>query len=167
MMHKFFEKVYVGILALLVSSVLLASDQVGVGGDESSNAQGRALFSQCAACHLASGEGVKGAFPPIRNRLASMSSNPEGRLYLQSVLLQGLSGKISVSGVDYFGFMQSYGDILNDQQISAVLNYVAVELADEPSVDFKEYSATEVAAARALLKTEAFSSSLRRKNIID
>jgi len=130
-------------------------------------AEGKTVFAQCSACHLASGDGVKGAFPPLKNRLASLSATTEGRLYLQSVLLQGLNGPIKVDEISYNGYMQAYGGSLSDQQISAVLNYVAIELADQTSPDFDAYSADEVAATRLHLKAKAKSSNELRKNAIN
>ncbi|MBL4673349.1 MAG: cytochrome c [Arenicella sp.] len=176
MMLKFMNFFSLGLLTLSVSGVLLANDPkpkiVQHTKDETSldvhsHAQGQAVFNQCAACHLASGDGVKGAFPPLRNRLAKLSSDPAGRLYLKSVLLQGLNGHIKVGNVNYNGYMQSYGSILSDQQISSVLNYVSLKLADQVNPDFNAFSADEIAATRLLLKDDARSSRELRKDAIE
>ncbi len=155
---------------LLVSSLVLASGDVVHQSDASTEAAalaGKTAFAQCGACHLATGEGVKGAFPPLRNRVANLSSTSQGRVYLQSVLLQGLIGKITVDDVSYNGYMQAYGSIFNDQQISAVLNYMALNLVDEASAEFNPYTPAEVSATRTLLKADGKTSNELRKDAID
>jgi mono/diheme cytochrome c family protein len=134
---------------------------------ETSLTEGKAIFSQCSACHLDTGVGVKGAFPPLRNRVNELSASPNGRLFLQSVVLQGMSGKISVDGVNYSGYMQSYGSALSDQQISSVLNYVAHSLVDSQlNSDVKPYTAKELAETRLVLKSTKKSSQELRGDAI-
>lgn len=175
-MHSFINSLRFGIVTACFSSVLLASDPVPQSTENIENTdlstkvdhtEGMAIFAQCGACHLANGDGVKNAFPPLKNRLAGIGSSPEGRLYLQSVLLQGLNGPITVDGDSYNGYMQSYASILDDQQISLVLNYVSQKLADEPTAGFNTYSSDEVAATRLLLKSDAKSSNELRKDAIE
>lgn len=133
---------------------------------EQDSEAGKGVFGQCSACHMPSGEGVVGAFPPLRGRMASLAETENGRLYLASVLLNGMSGTIKVKDVSYNGFMLAYGHILSDQQISAVLNYVALELTDTPVDGFQEFSAKEISQARLLLKSRGTTSAQLRKDAI-
>lgn len=84
----------------------------------------RVLFGQrvyeqnCMACHQATGEGIPGAFPPLAGSdyLLTDSQRAIG------VLLNGLSGKVTVSGKEYDGVMPAVR--LSDEQAANVLTYV-------------------------------------------
>ena len=60
-------------------------------------------FATCSACHLPDGVGVPGAFPPVRNRAATIAGLDGGRDYLITVVTYGLMGTIQVDGVGYNG----------------------------------------------------------------
>ena len=122
-------------LALLFSSALMADDS-GSGSEE---------FQRCAACHLPTGEGIPGAFPPLKNRVAALASTPEGRAYLVAVVNVGLMGSITVDGMPYMGVMPAQGSSYDAQGISRVLNYsVQVVDAKNASADWKSFSVEEV-----------------------
>lgn len=84
-------------------------------------ADGATVFKdQCVACHQANALGVPGQFPPLAgNRDLFLS-----RDYPVRVLLFGLSGKIEVNGKTFNSAMPPLGEVLNDAQIAAVVNYV-------------------------------------------
>jgi mono/diheme cytochrome c family protein len=96
-----------------------AGEQAQVSAPE--KVDGAAIYSaQCAACHQQNGEGAPGQFPPL-------AKNPD--LFLSPdfparVVLSGLSGKITVNGSDFDSAMPPLGDLLDDRQIAAVVNYV-------------------------------------------
>ena len=71
----------------------------------------------CSSCHMAGGEGLEGAFPPVAK---SDYLNDKNRLV--KVVLLGLRGPIKVNGVDYNGEKTGYN--LTDQEVSDLLNYV-------------------------------------------
>ncbi len=83
-------------------------------------ADGAAVFKdQCAACHQENAQGVAGAFPPL-------AGNPDlflSRDYPVRVVLYGLSGKLAVAGQTFDSEMPPL-EMLSDQQIAAVINYV-------------------------------------------
>lgn len=147
------------ILPLLCASLALADE-----GMEDLKI-GQAVFNTCAACHLQTGEGVIGAFPPLRNRLAGLASSPMGREYLLATILQGLSGTILVNGVTYQGYMQAYQNVLQDEQISSLLNYIATQLSDETPIDFLLFTPEEVAEAKLQLKSDTRSSLEKRSQL--
>lgn len=81
---------------------------------------GAAVFKdQCVACHQEKAEGVAGQFPPLAHNADLFLS----RDYPVRVLLFGLEGKITVGGKEFDNAMPPL-DILSDQQIAAVVNYV-------------------------------------------
>lgn len=100
---------------------------------------GKKVFQRCAACHLADGAGVPGAFPPLGESVVKMSETEGGREYLTYVVLKGVSGKIEVDGQAYNGLMPGVAAGLSDEQISDLLNYmIAVVASDEKTaVDIK------------------------------
>ena len=74
---------------------------------------------QCTACHQDNAQGVEDAFPPLAHN-ADLFLN---RDYPVRVLLFGLSGKIDVNGKSFDSAMPPL-DVLSDEQIAAVVNYV-------------------------------------------
>ncbi len=114
---------------------------------------GEADYQRCAACHLPTGEGVPGAFPPLKDKVANIAASDEGRSYLVSVINAGLMGSITVDGVPYMGVMPAQGSSYDAAGISSVLNYT-VQVIDQANVqpDWKAFSAEEVAE---LLKANA------------
>jgi mono/diheme cytochrome c family protein len=81
---------------------------------------GAAVFkNQCAACHQENAQGVAGQFPPLAKN-ADLFLSPD---YPVRVVLFGLEGKITVDGKKFDSAMPPL-DVLSDQQIAAVVNYV-------------------------------------------
>lgn len=84
----------------------------------------RILFGQrtyeqnCMACHQAKGEGIPGAFPPLAGS-DYLLGDPERAI---GVLLNGLSGKVTVNGNEFDGVMPAVR--LSDEQAANVLTYV-------------------------------------------
>lgn len=122
-----------------------------------SAAPGEAEYQRCSACHLATGEGIPGAFPPLKDRVASIAASDEGRAYLVSVVNAGLMGSITVNGVPYMGVMPAQGSSYDAAGISNVLNYT-VQVIDQAnaSPDWQAFSAEEVTQ---LLEANATASS--------
>ncbi len=106
-------------------------------------ARGEAVYlSSCGACHQPTGEGLAGAFPP----LAGSDFLLGDRQQVMQAALFGLSGPITVNGVDYNGVMPSMG-FLNDQELADALTYVFGSWGNTGSA----VSVEEVAALRAEL----------------
>lgn len=103
---------------------------------------GAAVYKRCAACHLATGAGVPGAFPPLKSNTASLAATPAGRRYLALVVIRGVSGPITIGGKPFRGMMPAQAG-LNDAQVAAVLNHVLKGSSAKP------FSASEVAGYRA------------------
>jgi nitrite reductase (NO-forming)/hydroxylamine reductase len=103
-------------------------------------ASGEKLFAtHCSACHQANGQGINGAFPP----LAGSDYLEQGGMVAVGAVLHGLSGPITVNGVDYNSVMPPLS-YLNDSEVADVVTFV-INSWDNPG---GEVSPAEVAAAR-------------------
>ncbi|WP_417451412.1 c-type cytochrome [Kordiimonas sp.] len=110
---------------------------------------GAKLYKRCAACHLADGAGVPGAFPPLTGKPAAWFTEKEARQYLVMVLNKGLAGKLEVAGVTYRGIMPAQGSWLKDEGTAETLNYVMMEL--NGATDARPFSAEEVANIKSTM----------------
>ena len=102
----------------------------------------RVYNANCAACHQPNGKGLTGAFPP----LAGSDYLKGDRKKVMTAALFGLSGPITVNGVEYNGVMPSMGH-LPDEDLAAALTYVFKSWGNDGAA----VSAAEVAALRAEL----------------
>lgn len=88
------------------------------------NTEERILFGQriyeqnCGACHMNEGQGIANAFPPLAGS-DYLLSQPERSI---DILLNGLSGAITVGGNEYNGVMPAVQ--LSDEQMANVLTYI-------------------------------------------
>ncbi len=123
-------------------AILLALPVAFAAGPVAHAQDGATIFKRCAACHLPTGAGVPGAFPPLKADVATLAGSPAGRRYLALVVIRGVSGPITVGGKPFRGTMPAQGG-LNDTQVAAVLNHVLKGSAAKP------FSAKEVAGFRA------------------
>lgn len=123
----------------LASLVALAT--LAVAGSAAAQ-DGATIYKRCAACHLADGSGVPGAFPPLKADVRSLATTTAGRRYLALVVIRGVSGPITVAGKVYRGTMPAQGG-LNDAQVASVLNHVV------RGSSAKTFTAAEIAGYRA------------------
>ena len=86
---------------------------------EQSIADGEEIYNDfCIQCHLNTGEGVSGVFPPLAKSdflVNNIEISIKGLKY-------GMSGPIVVNGEEYDGVMEDQG--LDDDEIADVLNYI-------------------------------------------
>lgn len=83
--------------------------------------EGKKLYTaNCMACHQATGLGITGAFPPLAES-EWVTGNPERTI---RVILSGLTGKVTVKGVDYNSTMTAIGAALSDKQIAEIVTYI-------------------------------------------
>lgn len=86
---------------------------------EESIADGAGIYQDfCVQCHLDSGEGVSGVFPPLAASdylLNNIDLSIKGIKY-------GLNGPVKVNGETYDGVMQNQG--LEEEEIADVMNYI-------------------------------------------
>ena len=85
---------------------------------EQSIADGKEIYVDfCLQCHMANGEGVKGAFPPLAK--SDYLNDIDQSIH---AIKYGLKGPIKVNGVSYNGNMINQG--LDEEEIADVMNYI-------------------------------------------
>lgn len=107
------------LLSYLVTLGLLSSKLTPQKSKAESIAAGATIYQDfCLQCHLASGEGVSGVFPPLKNAdylFENIDRSIAGIKY-------GLKGEITVNDEIYDGIMVTQG--LDDEEIADVMNYI-------------------------------------------
>ena len=100
---------------------LSGAAKAGPPGAGAVKPDGAALYSSlCVACHQASGTGLPGVFPPLAG---SQWVNGKDST-MAAIVLQGVSGQLTVNGVAFNGAMPSFKAQLSDEQLAAVLSHV-------------------------------------------
>ena len=103
---------------------------------------GEALFTaNCSACHQTTGEGIPGAFPPLKSNAAVDNADPT--LHIHTVL-HGAHG-VTIGGVNYTSVMPPFADQLKDADIANIINYERSSWGNHA----KQVTPAEVAAVRA------------------
>ena len=72
----------------------------------------------CMSCHLPSGEGILGTFPPLANSDYLMEKQTQS---IRNIKF-GINREITVNGTKYNSFMTPLG--LSDDEIADVMNFV-------------------------------------------
>ncbi len=92
------------------------------GGDK--EVDGKEIYdSKCASCHGLEGAGIAGQFPPLAGSEWVTEDNDENKRRHVQVVLEGLKGAVTVKGVEYNGVMQPWFNVLNDDEVAAVVNH--------------------------------------------
>jgi nitrite reductase (NO-forming) len=95
---------------------------------EGSLEHGKQIYNEvCSACHQVDGQGMQGIFPPLANSDYLMSDSDRA----VRILLEGLSGPITVNGKQYQGVMPKLA--LTEASIAAVLSYVRTSFGNNGS----------------------------------
>jgi mono/diheme cytochrome c family protein len=83
---------------------------------------GQDIFSKtCTACHQPSGMGKDGTAPPLVGSEWVLASDPAR---IAHVVLNGLTGPITVKGKEWNLTMVPWKDVYDDKHLAAVLTYV-------------------------------------------
>ncbi|EIL99874.1 multicopper oxidase domain-containing protein [Rhodanobacter denitrificans] len=83
-------------------------------------ARGASLYAaNCAACHQATGLGLPGAFPPLKDNVAVQDADPAKHI---EVILKGLQGLV-INGTSYPTAMPPFAAALNDADIANIANH--------------------------------------------
>lgn len=142
------------------------SEATGGAAAGPDSAAAAAAYAPCAACHLPTGMGVPGAFPPIRNRAAAIARLDGGREYLIAVVAHGLMGQISVEGQNYMGVMPGHAGSMDDAQIAAAVNHTIFALSDSRPEDIPPVDANEVQALRSSVASPSPTSTMQRREAL-
>jgi cytochrome c oxidase cbb3-type subunit 2 len=104
--------------------------------------KGASLYTaRCSPCHQASGEGLPGAFPPLRGNDVVNDADAAEHIH---VVLHGLQAK-AVGGVVYGGVMPPFAAMLNDNEVADIIDYERSSWGNHG----KPAIAAQVAAERA------------------
>jgi nitrite reductase (NO-forming) len=137
------DAVYLGDRAESLAAVATAAESRAAGRltRKQQIDAGAALFKgTCSVCHQLDGQGVPGVFPPLAG---SDYLNGDPARAIRAVLF-GLSGKITVNGLEYNSVMPPMAQH-NDDEIANILTYALDAWGNSGGV----VTAEEVAALRA------------------
>jgi mono/diheme cytochrome c family protein len=119
-----------------------AGESVQAGFDA---AKGRDLYvAKCSACHLANGEGIPGAFPPLKG--SGVVNKDDAAKHIQ-VVLDGMQGA-RAGGVVYASTMPPFAGLLSDAEIADIIDYERSSWGNHGT----PVNAAQVAAERARAK---------------
>jgi mono/diheme cytochrome c family protein len=115
---------------------------VGAGATKEQQAEaGKVLFQgTCSTCHQVDGKGVEGVFPPLAGSDFLMADKARSI----GIVVNGLSGAVTVNGKEYASVMPPMSQ-LNDDEVANILTYVRNAWGNVGDV----VTAAEVAAVRA------------------
>ncbi|HET8764905.1 MAG TPA: multicopper oxidase domain-containing protein [Rhodanobacter sp.] len=105
-------------------------------------AKGSAIYTaNCAACHQATGTGLPGAFPPLKDNPVVNDPDPAKQI---TTILHGLQGE-NVMGTVYPSAMPPFAASLSDADIADVANHERTSWGNQG----KQVTAAQVQALRA------------------
>jgi mono/diheme cytochrome c family protein len=114
-------------------------------GSEAAGSGAELFEADCQICHQAQGAGVGGQYPRLAGRASVTASSPEGRKFMSQLVLNGMSGKISVDNQFIVGFMPGF-DRLSDADAAAILTYISG--LESEQLKPAAFTAEEIRAAR-------------------
>jgi mono/diheme cytochrome c family protein len=132
--------------------------------EPSALAGAKVFETNCQVCHQAGGVGVEGAFPRLAGRAPTIASSPDGRRFLAQLVLNGMSGGVTVDGQKIMGVMPGFGQ-LGDDELASVLSYV--ETLGAPKHKPAPFKASDLAAARSAGRLSPGDMSTLRNSLAD
>ena len=89
--------------------------------DAQAQAHGKQVFEgTCAACHQPNGVGLPGAFPPLA-KSDFLAADPNRAVH---IVLNGLTGHVTVNGQHFDSTMPPFGPQLSDRDVADALTFV-------------------------------------------
>jgi mono/diheme cytochrome c family protein len=91
---------------------------------------GRELFTGkgCIACHQTSGQGLPNQFPPLAGSAWVQATSPNRII---RIVLNGAQGQIDVKGQTFNNAMVPFRELLNNEEVAAVLTFVRQEWGNQ------------------------------------
>lgn len=108
-----------------------AGDKSATGGQataaiDDGKLDGASLYqANCAVCHQPNGEGLPGAFPPLKGSPIVNNDDPEIHI---RIVLQGYDARPE------YASMQPFGDLLTDAEIAAIVNFERSEWGNQATL---------------------------------
>ena len=145
---KQLDSVYIGDKVASLAPVAAAqkSSAKGTLTIEQQIEAGRALFAgTCSVCHQDDGRGLPNVFPPLA-KSDYLVSNPQRAV---EVVLNGLSGPVTVNGATFNSVMPPMSQ-LNDDEIANILTYTLNSWGNKgPAVTAEQVAKTRATTKRA------------------
>ncbi|MDN3548613.1 cbb3-type cytochrome c oxidase subunit II [Mucilaginibacter aquaedulcis] len=91
----------------------------GTGSAAKPEFDGAALYAaNCQSCHQSNGEGLVGAFPPLKGSKVVLDDNPEVQV---TIIMEGYNGRVS----EGYGVMPAVGtnNNLKPEEVTAIVNH--------------------------------------------
>jgi nitrite reductase (NO-forming) len=150
---KELDEVYLGDRAQPNLAAVTVATQSAAAGKLTKQEQvkaGQQLFAgTCSVCHQGNGAGLPGVFPPLAK--SDFLKGDASRII--GVVLNGLSGKVKVNGVDYNSVMPPMNQ-LNDDEVANILTYVMNSWGN-PGQQVNAADVKKVRAVKGAAKAEA------------
>lgn len=141
------DNTYIGDKAVSMAAVQEAAQAATTSGAPTKGQQikaGAALYNgTCSVCHQNNGEGLPDVFPPLA-KSDFLMADKEGAI---AVVLNGLTGKVTVNAKEYNSVMPPMSQ-LNDDEVANILTYTMNNWGNSGPV----VTASEVAKVRATTK---------------
>jgi nitrite reductase (NO-forming) len=139
------DEVYLGDRGSAAAAAMAAAAaRAGEAGARSGRGEST-YIGVCGTCHGREGLGMAGVFPPLANSDFLMADKTRSI----ALVLNGLSGPITVNGAQFNGVMPPFSN-LTDHEVAEVLTYVRSNFGNSGDAVTDE----EVAAVRASSRTE-------------
>ena len=104
---------------LALAALVPHGQSISIAG--AAGANGSAIYaSKCASCHQANGQGLPGAFPPLAKNAVVTGDATK----VSKIVLNGLTGAVTVDGKTYNGAMPAWKGQLSNAEIAAVITYI-------------------------------------------
>lgn len=118
---------------------------------------GRRLYTQCAVCHKAGGDGIPGVHPPLKEADWVVGKSAKSSRLIR-IALYGVKGEMTVNGQKYTVPMSGYGGQWKDHEIAAVLTYIrqAWGHKEEPITAEEVAQVRKEESARKFIDAESF-----------
>lgn len=102
--------------------VIVKKDAHGqsLAADEYMERGSKVYDRECLVCHMADGSGVPLMYPPVIES-ESIAGNTDSLIIL---ILEGMSGPVVIKGEEYNGIMPPLKDVLSDQEVADLINYL-------------------------------------------
>jgi mono/diheme cytochrome c family protein len=95
-------------------------------------ARGRHVYERtCIACHQPTGLGLPGQFPPLVGSEWALAPEPDRAI---RIVLDGLTGPVTVKGQPWNATMVPWRGVLNDKEIADVVSYVRNDWGNKGSI---------------------------------
>jgi nitrite reductase (NO-forming) len=127
----------------IVSDIAKAQSSGKVTREQQIQAGAVLYNGTCSVCHQQNGEGLEGVFPPLANSDYLVADKRRA----VEIVLNGLSGPVTVNDVTYSSVMPAMSQ-LNDDEIANILTFTLNSWGNQGGV----VSSDEVAGIRAVTK---------------